>query len=100
MQKGSPYPARRVNLAAGLAIIVISPAQSELNRIIERYNVGYIVGPGDHIKLAGYIRLLADDQATLGDFKRRSLDTSRQFTSANAGAYPHLRLVADGIVLI
>jgi glycosyltransferase involved in cell wall biosynthesis len=76
-----------VNMAAGLALIAISPPKSELNRLIEQYNAGYIVNPGEHIKLAGYIRALADNDTLLTDFKQRSREASTNFTSANARAY-------------
>ncbi|HMJ67975.1 MAG TPA: glycosyltransferase family 4 protein [Cyclobacteriaceae bacterium] len=76
-----------VNMAAGLAIIAISPPDSELNRIISHYEIGYVVSPGESQKLASMIRGLADAPDILQQFKTRSRAASSGFTSANANAY-------------
>ncbi len=76
-----------VNMAAGLAIIAISPANSELNRIVEHFSIGYVVLPDQPAKIAEHIRLLANDQGKLAELKARSREASLNFTSANASQY-------------
>jgi glycosyltransferase involved in cell wall biosynthesis len=76
-----------VNMAAGLALIAISPKNSELTNIVEGYHVGFAVEPGHPEELANYIRRMAGDASLLASFKNRSRETSLNFTSANATAY-------------
>lgn len=76
-----------VNMAAGLAIIAISPANSELHRLIQQYGIGYGVPPGQSNILASLIRSLADNPEELLQFKGRSREASSEFTTANAQAY-------------
>lgn len=76
-----------VNMAAGLAIIAISPANSELNRLVEHLSIGYVVLPAQPAKLAEHIRFLAANAAELSKLKSRSREASLNFTSANATQY-------------
>lgn len=76
-----------VNMAAGLAIIAISPENSELNRIVEQFGIGYSVSPNQPAKLANYIQSLADNKEQLTLMKSRSREASLNFTSANAKQY-------------
>jgi glycosyltransferase involved in cell wall biosynthesis len=75
------------NMAAGLAIIAISPANSELNRIVEHFSIGYFVLPNQPDKLASHIRSLARNTSELNAIKSRSRQASLNFTSANAKQY-------------
>jgi glycosyltransferase involved in cell wall biosynthesis len=81
-----------VNMAAGLALIGITPRNSELNDIIEKYSVGYVVEPNQPKALAEHILRLANDPALLALFKGRSREASINFTPANAEAYIRLLL--------
>jgi glycosyltransferase involved in cell wall biosynthesis len=76
-----------VNMAAGLAIIAISPANSELNRIVEQFSLGYVVLPNQPARLAEHIRFLANNPEELSKLKSRSREASLNFTSANADKY-------------
>lgn len=76
-----------VNMAAGLAIIAISPANSELNRIVTEFSIGYVVLPQQPADIAKHIRTLAADSSKLDGFKSRSRQASLNFTSANAQQY-------------
>jgi glycosyltransferase involved in cell wall biosynthesis len=76
-----------VNMAAGLCIIAISPADSELNRIIHHFSIGHVVLPSQPAQLAKYIRALASNPDELARFKSRSRQASLNFTSANAKQY-------------
>ncbi len=76
-----------VNMAAGLAIIAISPANSELNRIVEHFSIGYVVLPGQPSKIAEHIRSLYSSSSELAKLKLRSREASLNFTSANAKQY-------------
>lgn len=76
-----------VNMAAGLAIIAISPANSELDRIVEHFSIGYCVLPDQPQKIAEYIRALASDANLLSQLKSRSRQASLNFTSSNAKHY-------------
>jgi glycosyltransferase involved in cell wall biosynthesis len=76
-----------VNMAAGLCIIAISPAKSELNRIVETFSLGHAVLPNQPVQLAEYIRALASSPEELGQFKLHSRQASFKFTPANAKQY-------------
>ena len=76
-----------INMAAGLAIIAISPENSELNRIVEQFSIGHFVAPGQPEKIARYIQALASDPASLARFKSQSRAAAMNFTSANAKLY-------------
>lgn len=76
-----------VNMAAGLAIIAISPANSELNRIVDHFEIGYTVLPNQPQELANHILALAKDSTLLAQLKSRSRAASLNFTSANAKQY-------------
>jgi glycosyltransferase involved in cell wall biosynthesis len=76
-----------VNMAAGLAIIAISPEHSELNRIVGQYSIGYSVAPGQPAQVAQYISSLADNPAELAALKSQARSAAMSFTPANAGQY-------------
>jgi glycosyltransferase involved in cell wall biosynthesis len=76
-----------VNMAAGLAIIAISPANSELDRIVEHFAIGFVVLPGEPEKIAKHIEELASNPVELARLKSRSREASLNFTSANAKQY-------------
>ena len=76
-----------VNMAAGLAIIAVSPANSELNRIVEHFSMGYVVLPNHAADIANHIRSLAQDPSELAGLKSRSRQAALHFTSANARQY-------------
>lgn len=81
-----------VNMAAGLAIIAVSPLNSELIRIVEKFAVGYAVAPGQPATIAGHIRFLSSNPEALSQFKSRSREASLNFTPANAKLYVDLVL--------
>jgi glycosyltransferase involved in cell wall biosynthesis len=74
-------------MAAGLAILAISPANSELGRIVEHFSIGNVVLPGQPEKIAQCIEALASNPGDLEEIKRRSREASLNFTSANAKLY-------------
>jgi glycosyltransferase involved in cell wall biosynthesis len=76
-----------VNMAAGLAIIAISPAHSELNRIVDHFAMGYVVMPGEPERIAAHVRSLAANPDELQTFKSRSRAASMNFTPENAKQY-------------
>jgi glycosyltransferase involved in cell wall biosynthesis len=76
-----------VNMAAGLAIIAISPANSELDRIVEQFSIGYCVLPDQSESIASHIKSLMSDAAELAKLKSRSRAAALNFTSANAKQY-------------
>ncbi|MEI9919969.1 MAG: glycosyltransferase family 4 protein [Bacteroidota bacterium] len=82
-----------INMAAGLAIITISPADSELNRIVQHSSIGYAVAPNQPELLADHILFLSSNPSELQKFKTNSREASLNFTSANAKKYvDHLNL--------
>lgn len=76
-----------VNMAAGLAIVAISPPNSELNRIVTQFNIGYSVEPDQPSKLAEVISRLIDQPEELHKFRDNSRAASFNFTSDNAVQY-------------
>ncbi|MEJ0030749.1 MAG: hypothetical protein WDO15_10440 [Bacteroidota bacterium] len=76
-----------VNMAAGLAIIAISPADSELNRIVQHYSIGHTVTPNEPAQIAKHIEALASNPTELAKLKARSREASLNFTSVNAKQY-------------
>jgi glycosyltransferase involved in cell wall biosynthesis len=76
-----------VNMAAGLAILAISPANSELDRIIEHLKIGFCVLPGQPEVIAAHIKTLMSDPEKLAELKVRARSASLNFTSANAKQY-------------
>jgi len=76
-----------VNMAAGLAIIAISPANSELNRIVEHFSIGHVVLPDQPRQIADHILSLFNNPGELTRLNNRSREASLQFTSANATQY-------------
>lgn len=76
-----------INLAAGLCLLAIAPAKSELSRLILAHKAGVICEPGDAAGVAQAISRLLSDEKLLEHYKAGALDASLKFTSENAHQY-------------
>ena len=74
-------------MASGAAFLAIAPLQSELSRLVNKYDFGAIIPPGNDRAIADYILSLSKDQGKLLQFKRRSRAASDDFTNKNAYLY-------------
>jgi glycosyltransferase involved in cell wall biosynthesis len=78
-----------INLAAGVAILTIAPANSELNRIVVEHQVGIVCEPNHPEQVASAIIRLKENRILLDGYKQKSLDAAQKFTPANAVSYVH-----------
>lgn len=76
-----------VNFAAGLCLLSIAPASSELCRLIRENDAGMICEPGHPEQVAEAIRILMNDEQRLNYYKDRALEASASFTPVNAYQY-------------
>lgn len=76
-----------INLAAGLCLLVIAPATSELSRLVNENEVGVTCEPGNALQVAETLRTLVTNTDKLDEYKVKALRTSAKFTSHNAVAY-------------
>jgi glycosyltransferase involved in cell wall biosynthesis len=76
-----------VNLAVGVCILAIAPADSELARLVTFHNAGIVCNPGDFKGVAKNIQYLAQDQQRLSTYKKNSLNASQSYTRENAKLY-------------
>jgi glycosyltransferase involved in cell wall biosynthesis len=76
-----------INMAAGACILAISPANSELNRIVLKYNVGVTCEPQKPAQLAETIKILMTNPDLVKTYKENSRRSSFNFTPENAQEY-------------
>lgn len=76
-----------INMAAGLCLLAIAPATSELSRLVKTHQAGCICEPGDPVAIADTINRILSDDALLENYKRNALQASSHYTSENAVQY-------------
>jgi glycosyltransferase involved in cell wall biosynthesis len=76
-----------VSMAAGLCLLAIAPEESELARIVKRYDAGVMIEPNNPVKVAGCILHLNENRDVLERLKACSRQASQHFTSRNAYRY-------------
>jgi glycosyltransferase involved in cell wall biosynthesis len=82
-------------LAAGSALLAISPPGTELVELVEESGCGLHVRPRDAGALAGAIRQLRQDAALLADMRRRGRQTAERGYDRKAAVAGFLRIVAE-----
>jgi glycosyltransferase involved in cell wall biosynthesis len=75
------------NLAAGLALLVIAPEGSELQRLIQNFDCGICCLPDNPQGVADQLRGLFNNENRLKRFQRNSFEASKNFTLENAKEY-------------
>ncbi len=76
-----------VNMAAGLCLLAIAPKNSELSRIVEEYNTGFISSPGDYTSIVLNLKYLISNPYKLEEYKANARTASMNFTPENAVEY-------------
>jgi glycosyltransferase involved in cell wall biosynthesis len=76
-----------INLAAGVCLLSIAPASSELSRLIDLHQVGINCEPGSPVKLAHAIQELVNDKSLLTRYQKNALKAALSYTSENAKEY-------------
>lgn len=74
-------------LAAGQCILSITPADSEVESLVSRFNLGKNITPGDANGAASFILSVKNSTILADIYKRNSLYASSEFTVLNAGLY-------------
>lgn len=74
-------------LASGACILGISPENSELGRLIVKYQAGKNFIPGSVTDIADFIRNGKNEPESLNYFKENALLAARNFTPDNANEY-------------
>jgi glycosyltransferase involved in cell wall biosynthesis len=76
-----------VSLAAGQCLLAICPSESELARIVNDYQVGFTVEPGQPAEVARALRSLVDHPDQLASKQANARETSGRFSSTEARKY-------------
>ena len=76
-----------VNLAAGVCVLAIAPASSELSRLIHEHEAGIVCVPGNAEKVAESIKELVENPMRLNKYKQNAIKASTLYTPENAKAY-------------
>lgn len=76
-----------INMAAGACLLTIAPRGSELNRLVETYQCGYICEPRKPQAIAAFLITMLKDQGQLARFKENARKASLHFGSENANRY-------------
>ncbi len=74
-------------LAAGAAVLALSPDESELGVLIKKYGCGKIVSGTDTGEIINFINLLSQNKELLNEYKTKSRLASYDFTPENAKQY-------------
>ena len=81
-------PSKTFNLlAVGAPLLCLSSGESELARLVERYDNGAIFDPEDLEETAKFIRELAQDKERIMHFSLQSLKASKAFHFSKAKKY-------------
>lgn len=84
------------NLAAGLALLIIAPEGSELQRLIQSFDCGICCLPDNPQGVADQLRGLFNNEDRLKEFQRNSFEASKNFTVENAKEYVQIINRNDG----
>lgn len=71
------------SLAAGTPLIVISDRDTELAQIVEQYECGWLIRPGDELGLAGIVQELLASPQQLKMFKHNARRAAEQIGARN-----------------
>lgn len=74
-------------MAAGSALVVIAPEQSELTSMIRRYEMGYKIEPGDYQRLSSVIVEMYHNKALIQKYKSNALAAIKKYGPQNAHDY-------------
>lgn len=81
-------PSKTYNLlAAGVSLLVIASHNSELARLVKKYNCGAVFAEDQVTEMAEYLRQLKADRARLEELKKNARVASADFTPENAKEY-------------
>ncbi|MCQ2059537.1 MAG: glycosyltransferase family 4 protein [Bacteroidaceae bacterium] len=81
-------PSKTFNLmAVGAPLMCISPCESEIHSLIEKYRNGCCFDPSDIEAMKAYIEQLSLDRVLRNELSANSLKASKDFTAANAKMY-------------
>ena len=74
-QEGLSVPSKTFGLlAAGVPVIAIMAEKSEIARMIQEENCGYIVAPGDKLGLLNTVLSLYNNRMKLAEFSRNAIN--------------------------
>jgi glycosyltransferase involved in cell wall biosynthesis len=74
-------------MAVGSGILSISPASSEINKLVKRYNIGANFQKEEVQQMADYILKLKNSPALQQQYSSNAIEASKNFTAANAEKY-------------
>lgn len=74
-------------MAAGSALLVVGPEDSELGDIISQYQCGEIFSETDIASVTGYLQQISDNAEKLSRYRDRSLKAAADFSPFNATQY-------------
>lgn len=81
-------PSKVNNLfAVGSPLLCISPDNSEINRLIKRYDAGNNFDKKDYPGMVSFIKRMKESPELLSKYREKSLKASEDFTVANAQKY-------------
>jgi len=76
-----------VNMAAGLCLLTIAPKGSELNRLVEMYDCGFICEPKHPELIVSFLNEIAQAPEKLARYQANARNASLHFGSENANRY-------------
>lgn len=76
-----------VNMAAGLGLLTIAPKGSELNRLVETYDCGYICEPQHPASIVSFLIDMTKNKIQLMCFQKNARNAACHFGSENAYRY-------------
>ena len=74
-------------MAVGSSILSISPAQSEINKLVNKYDIGANFENDEIIQMADYILKVKKSTALIQKFSSNAIVASKNYTAENANKY-------------
>ncbi|NVN94891.1 MAG: glycosyltransferase family 4 protein [Bacteroidetes bacterium] len=74
-------------MAAGTAILALANKNSELSRLVNKYEIGRVIRPGDIQNIIIFVNEMYQNKIALNKFKQNSRNASFNFTPENAKKY-------------
>lgn len=74
-------------MAVGSSILSISPAQSEIHKLVNKYDIGANFENNEIAQMAAYIVKVKHSTAIMQNFSSNAIAASKNYTAANADKY-------------
>jgi len=74
-------------MAVGSGVLSISPKNSEINKLVNKYGIGANFQNDEIVKMAEYVLKVKSSPDLIREYNANSIKASKSYTAANAHKY-------------